>query len=149
MIERVIEAIASDGYPSSGDSLARFATDAEHHLSKSGMLEDVDVDQTGEAKCLLAIRATVTGRARTLQDVSTALRQAWAALGYSDFQAASCTWYSDATVLRFVTGIASQRTFVTGEIVARGGPYEKLVETFEHDFGDVHGGLSPMPGKSA
>jgi hypothetical protein len=144
MIERVIQMLVADGYPSSGDKLAGLSVDAEHYLSQSGILEEVSVRQTGEPECLLAIQATVTSRAQSLQDVSTTLRRAWAALASSAFEASSCAWYQDATVLRFVT-VMKGGVFVSGEVVAQGGPYAQLVEKFEHEFGDMHGGLGPRP----
>jgi hypothetical protein len=146
MIERVIQMVSTGSYPSSGEGLARFATDAQHYLSQGGILEDVEVDPTDEPTRLLAIRATVTSRAQTLQDVSRTLRQAWTALAYAEFEASSCEWYEDGTILRFVTAMRQGGgVFVSGEVIAQGGPYAQLVERFEHDFGDMHGGLAPMP----
>jgi hypothetical protein len=146
MIERIIQIVTTGSYPSAGDTLARFATDASHYLSQSGVLEDIDVQQTDEPLRLFEIRATVSAKARTLQEVSTTLRQAWTALAYTEFEASSCERYEDGTILRFVSAKREGGgQFVTGEIVAQGGPYAQLAERFEHEFGDMHGGLAPMP----
>jgi hypothetical protein len=147
IFEHVIQIVTADRYPISGDELARFSVEVKHYLSRSGILGDVFVQETGRPESLLEIQAIVMDRANTLQEVSGALRQAWLAVAYSDFEAATCLWYANGTILRFVTAMDRERggVYVTGEAIASGGPYERLVERFEHDFGDVHGGLGLMP----
>jgi hypothetical protein len=146
MIERVIQLVADNSYPSSGESLITFSTQAQHYLSQSGVLADLEIRQTDDPLCLLAIQAKVTSRAHTLQEVSMTLRQAWSALAYAQLEAASCERYEDGTVLRFVTATKQGGgLFVSGEVIAQGGAYAGLVGRFEHEFGDMHGGLVPMP----
>jgi hypothetical protein len=147
-IDHVIQSLSAAGYPISGDALATFSNAAELHFGKGGVLDHIDVHQTGELERLLEIRATVTKRAHTLQEVSAALRPAWAALAFSEFEASTCTWYQDGTVLRFATAAEQGGRggmFATGEVIVSGGTYSSLVERFENEFGDMHAGLRPMP----
>jgi hypothetical protein len=145
MIERVIQMVSTGAYPLAGEPLARFSEDAQHYLTQGGILDDLFVETTDEPECLLRIEAAVTVRAQTLHDVSRTLRQAWTALAFTEFEAASCDRYSDATLLRFVTAKReSGGVFVTGEVIAKGGAYSDLAERFEHDFGDMRA-LVPMP----
>jgi hypothetical protein len=145
MIERVIEMVSTGAYPLAGEALATFSADAQHYLTQGGILDDVFVETTDEVGCLLRIEASVTSRAQNLHDVSRTLRQAWMALAFAEFEAASCDRYSDGTVLRFV---AAKRegggVFVSGEVIAKGGAYAQLAERYEHDFGDMRA-LVPMP----
>ncbi|MGB2718033.1 MAG: hypothetical protein WBC51_27850 [Vicinamibacterales bacterium] len=145
MIEAVIQAVRGQGQPSSGDNLAGFAIDADHYVAEGGALVDVDVRTTDRPECLVEVRATVADHVQSLQDVASALREAWTSLAYSDLQATSCGWYREATVLRFVTAMQRPALFVTGRIVARGGPQERLVERFIRDFSALHGQLPHLP----
>jgi hypothetical protein len=145
MIERVIQMVSSGTYPLAGEPLAQFTADAQMYLGQGGILDDLFVETTDEPNCLVRVEAVVTPRAQTLHDVSRTLRQAWTALAFTEFEAASCDRYSDATVLRFVTAKREGGgVFVSGEVIAKGGEYPKLAERFEHDFGDMRG-LVPMP----
>jgi hypothetical protein len=152
VIERVIQMVIANAYPTSADGLAGFAVDAEHYLGRTGTLQDIEIHQAGRPECLLEIRAAVAERTGTLQEVSTALREAWLALAYAEFEAASSVRYSDATVFRFVTAMdrgTGGVLYVTGEIVVDRGPYPRLVDRFEREFGDLQGGLTPRPGREA
>lgn len=145
MIEGVIAAVRANSQPSFGDNLLGFSIDADHYVAESGVLVDVDVRTTRDAECLVDVRATVADHVQSLQEVSSALREAWTPLAYSDLQATSCIWYREATVLRFVTAMHDPGLFVTGRIIARGGPQPRLVERFLKDFGALHGPLPSLP----
>jgi len=147
VIERVIEMIIAKAYPVPADKLSAFSMEAEHYLSRNGTLEAIEIHQTERPECLLEIRAMVAEKTKTLQEISAALREAWSALASAEFESASTVWYSDATILRFVTAMnRGQGTFyVTGEVVVDRGPYARLVERFEREFGDLHGGLAARP----
>ena len=145
VFESVISEVVSTASASSGDNLTGFVYDAEHYLSENEVLVDVSVRRTAEPRCLLVIDARVTDKATTLQDVASTLREAWVSLAYAEFEASSCAWYREATLLRFVTVMSGPRLFVTGRVIASGGPYDRLVERFVREFGELHGPLDSVP----
>ena len=144
-IEHVIDRLIEVGSPSSDTSLEGFVIDADHAIFMSHALTNSRVQITGDLRVLLAIDTTVSATTEKLQDVSRALRDVWAELAYKSFQASTITWYREATILRFATYSEQFGMFVTGRIVASGGPYADLAHRFEQDFGKLHGPLPSLP----
>jgi hypothetical protein len=144
-IESVIDRLIEVGSPSSGHDLEGFVADADHAIFMSHALTDSRVRLAGDSRALLAIDTTVSATTEKLQDVSRALRDVWAELAYKSLQASAITWYREATILRFATYAEQFGMFVTGRIVASGGPYAQLVDRFERDFGKLSGPLPSLP----
>lgn len=144
MIERVIDLVCQNARPGSGTNLEGFVTDADFYLWKSGFLDAIRVRQTDRPQRMLEIEATVTDKAQSLQEVAWALREAWTNLAYADFEASSCRWYREGTVLDFVTIMRERGVFVTGRMFATGTSQAELVARFVRDFGPMYGELQSL-----
>ena len=146
LIDSVIDGLMATAAPSSGDNLSGFVLDADHDLFElSSIFTDRRIRITDDPSCLVVIEATVSDSVETIQAVSQALRTLWIGLAYADFQASRTVPYREATVLRFATYMARGNLFVTGRIVAGGGPYSNLAEEFERRFGKLSGPLATLP----
>ena len=140
-IEPVIDRLIETAAPSSGADLDGFALDADYALFECAAIADRRLRTTDDPRCLVIIEASVSETVADLQEVGRALRIVWARLAYQDFQACTSVRYREATVLRFVTYLARGNLFVTGCLVASGGPYARLVDRFERDFQKLDGSL--------
>ena len=137
MIEKVIQQIATELHPSSGDNLTGFIIDTDHFLEKSGKFKSVKVSRTKDRLCLVNAHVEISYEIPTIQDLSQLLYDAWNNIRYSHFAASACHWYKEATIFRFVTIISKHNFFVTGKIIATGEPYSKLAKDFEQNFGKL------------
>ena len=145
LIDAVIDGLIATAHPSSGANLSGFAMDMDHALYMAKELAEFRIRRTDGPRCLLIVEATVADEAERLPDVSRALGRIWTDTAYAGFQASACVRYREATVLRFATHLASANLFVTGRIVAAGGPYTALVDRFERTFRKLSGPLPPLP----
>jgi hypothetical protein len=135
MIEKITSEIVTTLPPISGADLGGFTEDLRYALWKNrSVLASAQVERTPDPSRLLSVAVTVSDAAASLQDVKQSLLDVWRYCAYTYFQASSCDWYKEATVLRFVSVIARKDHFVSGQIIAGDGPYAQLVEEFEQQF---------------
>lgn len=148
MIENLIHQLTATLPPSSGLNLQGFTADLEHALrNKPGFFTSAQVKLGPDPSRLIEATALITDEAKSLQDVKQALLDIWRATAYSFFQASSCIWYQEATVLRFVSIISPEEFFVSGVITAQAGPYARLAKEFEQKFHPLP--RYPKPGELA
>ena len=138
MIENLIDQVVSALPPSSGADLSGFTLDLDHALwKKRGTFTSAQIKRSPDPACLVEVTAVVSDSAKSLQEVKKSLLDIWRSTAYTFFQASSCIWYQEATVLRFVCISSSEKFFVSGAITASGGPYERLAKEFEQKFGPL------------
>jgi hypothetical protein len=141
-IDAVIEHLLAIAAPSSGENMLGFVIDLDHALFERPDLTEPHIRATDDPRCLVVAETAVGDSVQSLQEIAAALRDVWDGIAYKDFEASSCVWYEEATVLRFATCLERGHLFVTGRIVVSGGPYPMLVESYNRDFGWLRG---PLP----
>lgn len=77
---------------------------------------------------MFQISLTVSESVNSLNDVSSALKQAWDFIQYQYFEASSEILGADKAALRFVTIIGYKQFYVTGLVWVKGAVYEKLAK---------------------
>lgn len=142
MIEEVISSVIENMRSSSNDVSEGFFLDVDHFLEECQALQSVQVESSSDPRSLVVATAEVDPSVDSIQDLTFALKEVWAAIAYLHFEATSIQWFKEATVLRFVTVISDDNYYVTGTIRVAGPHYPLLAQRFERDFGDMHG---PLP----
>jgi hypothetical protein len=146
IVQRVIEAIP----PSSGDDFLGFYYDVEHYfVDSNSAFVHATAAVRDDNSCLLEMRGDIAPHISSLQEISGELHDLWRTLAYPHFQASSCKWYQEATVLRFVTVIHDDLFYVTGKVMVGGGHYAELIKKFERDYRMKIPSLSdPLPSRA-
>ncbi len=121
--EKVSEALSRVPI-STGDNLLGFRMDMDYILLASrDILCDVEVQETGDAKCLLIATARVIEPDLPADYVAKRLVEMWLGnLRYRGWEAHSIEKQNDCVILRFVTtsGYTPDDICVTGKIVVSG-----------------------------
>jgi hypothetical protein len=135
MIESIIQRVMDSTRPSSGSDLLGFEMDSVAYFGGNKAFLNAKVSRTGDPSCLLEMHGEIRKHIKSLQQIRSVLNKIWFDLEYRHFQATSCVWYKEATVLRFVTVISDNAFYVTGKMIVGGGHYSQLVEKYEREYG--------------
>lgn len=146
MIESIIELIQKTHSPSTDENLMGFVQDMDYALWKHKAFKKCKTKRTSDPNCLIRACVKIAAKVRSVQEIADAFEKIGNEIGYNELKVISIKWYSDATVLRFVTAMHGADLFVTGTVVASGRRYPKLVESYNAEYGEWHGNLEPYPG---
>jgi hypothetical protein len=146
MIEETIRDWVERNRLSAGDDLLGFVLDSEVYLERQDAFLSAEVKRSEDVLSIVNAAIVLKPSVSSLQDVSRAIKAAWAEVSYHAFQATSLRWYEEATVFRFITGDADAGLGVTGTFIATGAVYPRLVNRFRADFGELGTRIQSLPG---
>lgn len=103
--------------PSRGANLLGMNLDFDYFLSRSPLLQDVNVRKTGEGTSLLEVRCKADTSDRSASEILAAIERIWMTdLRYEHFEAHTGHYSEDEAMLEFVTVIDDEAFYVTGSI---------------------------------